>query len=225
MGIAFVLLAWTVFGAICAGITGAVAASVVARLLRSAAPATRRHFTTAAACLPAVGVAYALLGFIGYGLWCERYRNVDSGLGDVWRVPIIAGYSLVMIDAPENAFLESPTHRQPDFGITGLAVSGSFILGSTSEPSGFFLIHSATGDLQTFSTSVLLRARCETLGFSQPPLESPERFYYSRRWGRADLLAALLILSPALLVVVLFIGRLMLVVRSHQTYAPTPGGT
>ena len=153
----------------------------------------------AAAALPFLLLGYGGAAFAGYAIWCEAVRHVDPGIGDVWRVPVGNDLSFCMIDVPDDGYLlKGGCSGAPIVhGITELAAAGDRVIG-ISESSGPFVLDTRTGELQTFASVDAALARMTP----RPVLQGAGDFYDSRRWGRADVLAAVLIAVPAIVAVI-----------------------
>ena len=146
----------------------------------------------AAAALPFLLLGYGGAAFAGYAICCEA---VDAGIGDGWRVPVGNDHYFCMIDVPEEGYLlkggcsGAPIVR----GINKLGAAGDLLVGN-SESSGPFVLNTRTAELQTFVSVDAALAGIKP----QPILRSAGEFYDDRRWGRADVVAAVLIGGPAI---------------------------
>jgi hypothetical protein len=195
VGLGFVLLVWAVIlggAAVAAGVVGGVWSWWNHRRLFGRAELFK---AAAAAALPLVVLAYAGAAFVGYAIWCESIRGVDLGIGDSWRVPVANDYYFCMIDVPDKGYLlKGGCSGGPVVdGITELAAAGDLVAGN-SESHGPFVLDTRTGALQRLSRVDDALARITP----RPALLDAYAFYGSRRWGRADVFAALLIGIPAL---------------------------
>jgi hypothetical protein len=157
--------------------------------------------TLAAAALPFLLLGYGGAAFAGYAIWCEAVRHVDPGIGDGWRVPVGNDFSFCMIDVPDNGYLlKGGCSGAPIVhGITELAAAGDLVVG-TSESSGPFVLDTRTGGLRTLVSVDAALARITP----RPILQRAGDFYDSRRWGRADVIAAVLLAVPAIVAVILW---------------------
>jgi hypothetical protein len=153
----------------------------------------------AAAALPVLLLGYGGAAFAGYAIWCETVRHVDPGIGDGWRVPVGNDLYFCMIDVPDDGYLlKGGCSGAPIVhGITELAAAGDLVVG-ISESNGPFVLDTRTGGLQTFVSVDAALARITP----RPILQRAGDFYDSRRWGRADVIAAVLIAVPAIVAVI-----------------------
>lgn len=190
MGIGCVVFLWIVLGAIVA-----VIASVVLGLI------TRRWLLSAT--VPFVLLAYGVVAFSVYAIWCESVRKVDPGLGDYWRAPLAGGYSLVMIDVPEQAFIEARSKPDANLPVSSLFVTGRFI--AAEDRDGTFLIDTATGAVRRCASRMDLDRELGKRGVGPARLEPPSTVYAAHRWTGADAAAGLVILLVP--VAVLFATR------------------
>ncbi len=183
MGIGVVLLFWfALFGlmaAVASVFLGVASYLIQARLGR---PVLRKWVVTFVL-FPFLTVGYVAVAFAAYATWCEKVRHVDPGIGDSWQVPLPNGYRLVMIDRPDQAFIESKERRQHS-GIRQLAVAGDAIY--ARDASSLFRV-----DTKSSAETVVERSPAE--------LVSPIDYYDAHRWTNEDREAA--IVGPALPVV------------------------
>jgi hypothetical protein len=195
VGIGFVLLVWAVL------LSGAAVVSAVVLGFWSwwnqrRAFGRRRVFKiVAAAALPFLLLGYGGAAFAAYAIWCEAVRGVDAGIGDGWRVPVGNDHYFCMIDVPEDGYLlKGGCSGAPIVhGIKELGAAGDLLIGN-SDSSGPFVLNTRTGELQTFASVDGALAGIKP----QPILRSAGDFYDDRRWGRADVVAAVLIGVPAI---------------------------
>jgi hypothetical protein len=186
MGTGLVLL---VFLALGAGIALPLGAAL-AVLARRGDVMGRKRRALFASLGPALILVTAGVSFAVYATWCERIRGTDTGIGDTWRVPLGGGYSLLMIDSPEQACIDGLGDPSSQFGLESLAQTGSLIVARDS--AGRFLLLDTTRH-----TEVVLRSRDSAFaalrerGLHMPELHSPITYYSRRRWQAADVVAAL----------------------------------
>ena len=168
--------------------------------------------TVAAAAFPFLLLGYAGAAFAGYAIWCETVRDVDPGLGDGWRVPVGNDHYFCMIDVPDDGYLlKGGCSGAPVVhGITALAAAGDLVFGS-SESNGPFVLDTRTGAVQTFASVDAAVAQMTT----PPILQTAADFYADRRWGRADVIAAVLIGVPVAVAAIFWV----LVVHSSASRA------
>jgi hypothetical protein len=218
MGIGFVLLVWLVLsmvGALCASIGLGFATW---RFLRRSAKGPRRRAIVATVALPPLAVVSAFAGFVGYGIWCETVRGVDAGLGDSWRVPLGSGYSLQMIDTPEQAHVETPTGYDVGLEVRRLGFDDRFIYLET--PTGrYLLLDKETGHSTSGLTRQTLDAKLKESGAFPATLRSSEDVYLDLRWGIQDVLAGLFILALPTLLTLMVLLYVIKVRRSGQSVA------
>lgn len=193
LGLGVVLLFWGVLTCLAAGIAAVVLAGVVYLVERRRAR-VRKRWLFVAGVLPFALVAYMWGAFAVYAAWCEVWRDVDLGIGDSWRVPISHGYSLVMIDTAEQAFVRTPAGGQLHFGLTRIGTSGALIAGQDED--GYFVLDAPRGTETSFRSEDDFRRGLVATGASGMQLFPPDAFYDRTRWGRADGAAALLALIP-----------------------------
>jgi len=202
MGIGFVLLVYFVLCLGAAVVCSLVLGPVTWWLLRRARPSPRNFAVVSVVLLPPVSVVCGLLGFVGYGIWCETVRGVDAGLGDSWRVPLGSGYELIMVDTPEQAVIQTPTRQQLGFGLKRLGYNDLTIYFET-EHDKFQLVEKKSGLSSMGLSQAELMTKLQSLGSPVPALRPPDRVYQSLRWGAKDLFAIPMVFGvPALLTLV-----------------------
>lgn len=206
MGIFFVLLAWLCIGSVLAVISGIVLYGITALFVPAAIPDRRRHMQRAF-WFPFIMLPYFSIMFIVYAILCYA-RGVDSGIGDDWLVPLGNGYSLIMIDNPDDGSicLSSDTYRgmkvdgirklmQVDSCIVGYAVDPRTQLQPLAMQSGrYFLFNTTSGAATYFATEASLRHAASQQGITSLALQSTENFYFHMRWCWIDLLSVLIVL-------------------------------
>jgi hypothetical protein len=200
MGIGFVVFAWAIILGVLS-IFGSIGLAVLVALLTRGVTTGRRKAIIVAALLPFC--VWGFLGFavFGYSAWCIAVRDVDPGFGDGFWVPLAHGYYLQMIDTEEHPFITGPDGPNielfPD--LSGVQLDKQLVLGSTNDANRrFFLINTATRDTRQFPNREALKAAARDLGVAQVRLESPQGFYWRRRFTAADLAAiALIVIVPA----------------------------
>ena len=197
MGIGCVLMLWGVLLS-CLGAPFSIALGIWSwRSQRKSRPGSLAR-PLAAAILPAVLLAYGAIAFISYAIWCGVARQVDPGLGDSWAVPIGNDYYFCMIDVTDHGYLMkgSCSGSPPVSDIVQLAAAGDRIIGQ-SNSSGAFVFDTSSDSLQTYDN---LSSALQQM--SPPPtLESPNTFYFRRRWSWLDLIAVIVIALPASLII------------------------
>jgi hypothetical protein len=196
MGLGFVLLFWGILGAVLAGLA-AIALAGIVYLFDRRRGRVRRGWLLAAAALPFASLAYVAVGFVLYAAYCEVVRDVDLGIGDSWRVPLGSGYRLVMIDTPDQAFIEGPSGQQLHFGLKRLGVAGHVIAGEDEH--GLFAIDGQRKTDLAVGSESDLRAIFPT-GAADSRLVAPGDFYDHHRWGLPDVVAAALMVVPPFVV-------------------------
>lgn len=211
MGLGIVLLFWGIVGILLASAAAVVLASLVYFFDRRHRPVRRGWLLTAAA-LPFISLGYAAAGFAAYAVYCELVRDVDLGIGDSWRVPLGNGYRLVMIDTPDQAFIESPTGSQLHFGLARIGMAGDAIAGEDQH--GLFVIDSRLQTEQVVTAESGLRRNLPS-GAGQPQLVPPQDFYNHHRWGMQDVIAASVIIVPPLML--LFVLAWRFARSAHRT--------
>ena len=169
------------------------------RLVRHASRRSRTRAVSAVVVLPPVSMICGVIGFVGYGIWCETARGLDVGVGDYWHVPLGSGYQLVMIDTQEEAYVDSPVGEQFRVGSRGLGFDDKTIYFEGAHGT-LQLIEKATTRSITGLSEAELADRLRSLGSPAASLRCPASVYSKLRWGRRDLLVVPLILGlPVLL--------------------------
>ena len=201
MGIGFVLLIWLILCMGVACLCSLVFGTFTWWLVRRANRGPRLRGVLAAILLPPISVVCGLMGFVGYGLWCEASRGVDPGIGDSWEVPLGSGYQLLMIDTTEHAFVQSPTGEQYGNGLRRLGFDDRAVYFET-EPDIFQVIEKQTGKSSTGLSESGLATELHSLGSPAAKLLPPGQVYSILRWEAKDLLAIPMVLGlPALLTI------------------------
>jgi hypothetical protein len=195
MGLGIVLLFWGIVGVILAG-TAAGALAGMVYLFDRRSRRVRRGWLLTAVAMPVASLGYVGVGFVVYATYCEVVRDVDLGIGDSWRVPLGNGYRLVMIDTADQAFVEGPSGLQLHFGLKRIGTAGDVIAGEDEH--GLFVINGERHTDETIASESSLRGVFPA-GSGEPQLVAPEDFYRHHRWGVPDLLAAVLIVVPPVL--------------------------
>jgi hypothetical protein len=195
MGLGIVLLFWGIVGVVLAGTAAGSLAGMVYVFDRRRRR-VRRGWLVTAVVVPFIGLGYVAVGFVVYATYCEVVRDVDLGIGDSWRVPLGNGYRLVMIDTPDQAFVESPSGLHLHFGLKRIGTAGHVIAGEDEH--GLFVIDGQRHTDEAIASESSLR-RMFPAGSSEPQLIAPENFYNHHRWGLPDVVAAVLIVVPPLL--------------------------
>lgn len=193
MGLGIVLLFWGVLS-VMATAGGAVALAGLVYWIDRRRGQFRKRWLVSAAALPFLFTAYLWGAFAVYGVWCEVVRDVDLGIGDSWRVPLGGGYSLTMIDTPDQAFLNDRGGQQSHSGLKRIGSAGNLVAGEDDR--GFFLLDSGRHTDTSFASEAELRRQVSSAGAGPLSLVPPEEFYDSHRWGILDGVAAALALGP-----------------------------
>jgi hypothetical protein len=190
VGIGCVLFVW----ALALGSGAVVSAALLAlwswRNQRRAFGYARILKVLAAAALPFLLLIYGAVAFAGYAIWCETFRHVDVGIGDVWQVPVGNDHYFCMIDVPDNGYLlKGGCSGRPIVDeIIELAAADDLVIGN-SKSHGAFELDTRTGTLLTFTSMEAVLARTTP----RPVLRKANDFYSHRRWGYADAIVAALI--------------------------------
>lgn len=184
---------------------------------------------------------YGAVAFIAYAVWCESVRHVDVGFGDSWAAPAGNDYSFCMVNSTDDGELVQGScfdfdHRVVVSNVTDLAQEGEWVVGK--HKAGAFIntdlvqegegvtgaLMSGAFILDTGSNALRLYPDIETavqdLTFS-PSLHSANTYYFLKRWGLPDLIAAALFGIPAL--VFILIWYKFLVLRSTKKRVPREG--
>jgi hypothetical protein len=220
MGLGIVLLFWGLVGVFLAATAAASLVGMV-YLFDRRSGRVRWGWLLTAALMPFVSLGYVAAGFIVYAGYCEVVRDVDLGIGDSWRVPLGHGYRLVMIDTPDQAFVESPGGLQLHSGLKRIGTAGNLIAGEDDH--GLFVIDGQRHTDEAIASEFGLHS-VFPYGSGEPQLVAPGDFYHDHRWGLPDLIAAVLIVMPPLLVLCALASRF---VRSgwaaERALQPTSG--
>jgi len=206
MGLGLVLLFWGIAAVLAAGVVAAVLVAVVWFVARAKRRALRGWLVMAAV-LPFASLAYAAAGFVAYAVYCEVVRDVDLGIGDSWRVPLGNGYRLVMVDTPDQAFVDAPRDRQLHFGLKRIGRAGDLVVGEDALT--IFVIDTQRGTERTLSSESELEAAVPRPRSDKLQLLAPEQFYQAHRWGLLDGVAAAFIIGPPLVVFLMLARRFL----------------
>ncbi|HEY2030484.1 MAG TPA: hypothetical protein VGH20_14880 [Myxococcales bacterium] len=180
MGAPVVIVLWLVFAAIVCG-TSLFVLRVIARRLIAEGPQQKRALRTAT-WFPFACFAWWIAVMSGYYAVYPVLFHRNADIADTWQCPLPNGYSMLMIDDPDYAFLYDPrTQPLPDFvgsqedavvNVRGAQVAGPFIAASTQErqradgskwpspdqPDSFVLIDTRQHEVTQFATIDKLRA-------------------------------------------------------------------
>ncbi len=190
------------------GLAALFAACVLAGLVywfQRRRPPIRTRWIIGAVVLPFASIAYMWGIFVLYGIHCEAVRGVDLGLGDSWRVPLTHGYSLTMIDTPDQAFVETPNGGQAHHGLTRIGSSERFV--AVEHDGHFFLTEVRSGSESWLTTEPDLQSAVQKAGEATIELLPPAVYYTNHRWGLADTVAGGVAFVPPGLVFLLFAWR------------------
>jgi hypothetical protein len=130
-------------------------------------------------------------------------RGVDLGLGDSWRVPRPHGYTLTMIDTPDQAFVSAPSGTQLHYELTRIGATDRFV--AVEHGGQFVLIDVRSGSESVLPTEPDLQAALSAAGESAIELLPPDDFYNEHRWGMADAVAGVLAFIPPGLAFLMFV--------------------
>jgi hypothetical protein len=167
-----------------------------------------------AAAVPFISLGYAAAGFAAYAVYCEAVRDVDLGIGDSWRVPLGHGYRLIMIDTAEQAFVESPTGQQLHTDVARIGTAGDVI--AVQDAQGLFVIDSGRQTERAVPPEFGLRGIGPS-GSEELQLVSPDEFYNRHRWGMPDVIAAIAIIMPPFLLLLVLAWRFVFTGRAADT--------
>jgi hypothetical protein len=154
------------------------------------------------------------MAFIGYSIWCELARGVDPGIGDMWKIPLVNGYSLVAIDLPSQAYIQTSSGDQIFFELTAIGRKGTFLFGMVQNKALYFVINTSIGSTELFKSEQAFHDKSKLLGINTFEMEPPEKFYFRYRWGVADLIAALVIVSIPFSVFIIWRRRKIKLLKS-----------
>ena len=145
MGIAVVLIFYSVVLMVAASI-GAVALGLLSSALTRHAGPKRKRAVILSALFPYACVAFAGAWFIAYWAMNEGVFHRDPMLGDTWETPLPNGYALIMIDTTDEGTVYNPKTRSGNgsiwsrndaaFGVRQLQESNGLIFGARD--SGYF---------------------------------------------------------------------------------------
>jgi hypothetical protein len=217
MGLGFVLICYFVLGAFLALFTGAILAIIMALCTKGTVPRIIKAIL--AFIFPSALLFYFMAAFIIYGLWCEFVRNVDCGLGDGWKLPLNKGYTLQMIDIPEHGFIVAPDGRNILQGVEQIAMKSMIVFLKTKESPSYHMLDTTNGTIDSFEDQTDFEKYCQNRNLQPPEFQTVNRFYLSRRWTYADIIAVIVILLPFCIAVVGF-GLLMRKIN-EQTFPST----
>lgn len=202
------------FWLVISGLAALFAACVlggVTYLIQRRRGSIRTRWMLGAVALPFVSIAYMWGIFVLYSIHCEAIRDVDLGIGDSWRVPLIEGYRLSMIDTPEQAYVMAPGDRQLHHDLTRIGATDHFV--AVEDKGQLFLIDGRSGGESRVATESDLQTALRGAGEPAVELLPPGDFYNEHRWGTADAVAAAIAFMPPWLATLVFLWRLM---RSHR---------
>ena len=224
-GIGCVLVFWLFIGGGCATVAAILLGVVVRRVSRASGIAPRR-WVLAASFLPFLTLAYGLVAFVGYAIWCENVRGVDPGLGDSWVIPVGQGCTLDMVDQPDNAQISGPHRELLLEGVTRLAVAGEELVGESHGK--FYAVNLREHTKRSLESEGEAVAALKRSGSKAPALLPVNDFYIARRWSYLDVLAALGIAAiPAAVSIALLLAfrralrRATLTLRRTEPAPPT----
>jgi hypothetical protein len=145
MGIAVVLIFYSVVMTIVASV-GAVVLGLLSYVLTRNAGPRRKRAVVLSALFPYACLAFAGGWFIAYWIVNESVFHRDPGLGDTWETPLPNGYALMMIDTTDQGTVYNPktqlgngsisSRNDAAFGVRQLQVSNGLIFGARD--SGYF---------------------------------------------------------------------------------------
>jgi hypothetical protein len=197
MGTGFVLIIWAIVGTLLASFAGVVLA-LICFAIQKIRNRVQRRWILLFAVAPFVGGVYLFVSFILYGIWCEGFRGRDFGIGDGFYFPITNGYTFNAIDTFDNPWLETPSRSQlhHDFEAIDAVPPLIFIKQGSNQ---FFIVDTASGSETAFPTEAEMTTSARAHG-AIVHFQSPDEFYRKWRFTTLDLLAALLIYPPPVLV-------------------------
>jgi len=139
MGIGFVLLIWSLVGAILAGIGALVFGGAATFFTRGAEQGRRRRVILAVALFPFACLIWAGAVFVFQAVINEAVLHRDAGIGDTWTCPLPDGYALLMVDVSDQGVVYNPKTQTASNGVTdqddaldgvrALQLAGPYILG------------------------------------------------------------------------------------------------
>jgi hypothetical protein len=234
MGLGCVLILWAIAGLIISGIFSAVfsgAAAVFTRGIQTG----RSKVIIAAFFFPFLCLGWAACVFVFQAVVNENLLGRDSGMGDTWHCPLPNGYQILMIDVTDQGWVYNPK-TQPGSGvgerddaiggIRAMQVAGRYVLGSTTSSSfdpanlgkdkvdGYFLLDTAAGKHDAFSSLAALRTRANELNITTD-LQPIYGVYSRYRFSWFEVVSGMLFCIPPLsgtVVLIAWIRR----VRRHR---------
>ena len=225
MGIGLVLIFWAFVGFLLAMVAGLISLGIFAILIPRKTP-RRGYGLLFSALLPFVLLFYFGIAFVGYAM-LSYSRGYDPGIGDSWQVPLGGGYSLVMIDTPEQASISMPNAE--DISIGKLTKVGVLVIGeqrkdevsavparATAIPPGYFILDTSTKSYATFTNKDAFQQALSRHGLLEYTLLTPEEYYQRHRFGWFDGIAAGVILIPPALAMLLFLKYLLTLHRASK---------
>ena len=193
MGIVFVLIVWLLFWLFIASFIGIVLGIRSYRKKRGASKVVRIWGFVKSFSIPILLVFYFLIAFIVYGTWCELSRGVDPGIGDLWQIPLGNHYSLIAIDLPSQAHIETSSGNQIYHDLTAIGREGNIVYGKDNNNHQYFIINTSDNTIETLVSEKIFLEKMKIIGINTLKMEPPETFYTRCRWNMADLMAAILI--------------------------------
>ena len=127
----------------------------------------------------------------------------DPGLGDSWYCPLPNGYSILMIDTTDSAYIYNPRTQFPGSvvaqddavaGVTRLQLAGPSMLGMT-EDGRYFLLDTRTGRVRYLARFGEFNAAARSFGIA-PNLVPAADIYFDNRLSWFDFAALALLVVP-----------------------------
>jgi hypothetical protein len=234
MGIGFVLFIFGLLGLASAFALSKIGAYLAVRWMRDGGDeAAVERAMRAAALLPYACLAWAAAVFIFAGFINSVYLGRDALLGDTAQTPLPNGYALLFVDGDATVFNPATQHfgssigNQQDaiFGVLDLQLAGPRMLGDfevgfppthkAGAPRRYFVLDTRSGVRGELANANALRDTSSALGITLA-VEPIDTVFTRYRWTWFDLLAAILLVVPPMIVVGLIAKSVVRIRRAGE---------
>jgi hypothetical protein len=245
MGIAFVFALYIIAVALFAVPAALGCAWVAGRIARRCDQRTRRIFRLAGAAFPFLAGGYLLAFVVAMGLFGVATGR-DMGFGDGFELRLPNSYHFSAIDTPESAcvyrdkrdeFTACGSGPGSFYQVLALQQDGDWLAGAfdgTTDAHPFpdqqkadhwFLFNTRTGERVDANSEADLRTKAAARGVKLA-LVPAATFYSDHRFHAYDLLVALLLLAPGVLICLWLIKRAKMMLHREpgaaRVIAPQP---
>ncbi|MCD4791888.1 MAG: hypothetical protein K8R54_01545 [Bacteroidales bacterium] len=119
--------------------------------------------------------SFSLIAFVGL-IIISQTKNVDIGFGDSWKIPINDSCEMIMVNIPDNAFIQCDGKRIND--IVKIEKDQDVIYGLTSDKKYF------AGNLNTKETKYYKSEKdlLDDEKITKLKLLDVNKFYHDKRW-------------------------------------------